>query len=92
MAILLQGGASNGKPAFSTCYSSYQLFKATLQFLAARDLMQSPFLFRCNHDIQSNPDTPVFFDGPRGLNVFFKMTQASYAMVSPKVGITQLAH
>ena len=82
-AVLLQGGGAKGKPLLSTGYSSYQLFKATLQFLATRDLMQSPLLFQCNHDIQSDPDTPLFFDGPRGLNIFFKMTQWSYAMVSP---------
>lgn len=92
MAVLLQGGGTNGKPVLSTGYSSYQLFKATLQFLAARDLVQSPLLFQCNHDIQFNPDTPLFFDGPRGLNVFFKMTQWSYAMVSPRDKVVRLAH
>lgn len=82
MAVLLQGGSANGKPVLSTGYSSYQLFKATLQFLAARDLVQSPLLFQSNYD-NHNPATPLLFDGPRGLNVLFKMTQWSFAMVSP---------
>ena len=90
MAILLQGGSAKGKALLSRGYSSYQLFKATLQFLTARDLVQSPLMFQCNHDIRSNPDTPLFFDGPRALNVFFKMTPWSYAMVSPSVIILRL--
>ena len=82
MAVLLRGGGAEGKPVLSPGYSSYQLFKATLQFMATRDLAHSPLLFQCNHSIPSNSDTPLFFDGPRGLNVLFKMTQWSYAMVS----------
>ncbi|SLM40170.1 Nrap protein [Lasallia pustulata] len=88
MAILLQGGGAKGKAVLSTGYSSYQLFKATLQFLTARDLVQSPLLFQCNHNIRSNPDTPLFFDGPRVLNVFFKMTPWSYAMLRHEARVT----
>lgn len=92
MAVLLQGGGAIGKPVLSTGYSSYQLFKATLQFLAARDLVQSPLLFQSNYDIQSKSDTPLLFDGPRGLNVLFKMTQWSYAMVNPWGMTVRLGH
>jgi U3 small nucleolar RNA-associated protein 22 len=43
IALLLQGGGPNGKPAFSSGYSSYQLFKATLQYLASKALASPSF-------------------------------------------------
>ncbi|KAF2429581.1 Nrap protein [Tothia fuscella] len=82
VALLLQSGGPNGKPAFSSGYSSYQLFKATLKYLASKDLSKIP------QTLGGDPITfprgqgvPVLFDGIRGLNLFFKMTAWSYRLL-----------
>jgi U3 small nucleolar RNA-associated protein 22 len=79
MALLLQPNAGVGGQALSSGYSSYQLFKATLQFLARNDLSKKPFMIQAlNVTIPKNEVTPVFFDGARSQNILFKMTQWSY--------------
>ncbi|PLB39385.1 rRNA-processing protein UTP22 [Aspergillus candidus] len=79
MAILLEGGGPNGKPVLLKSYSSYQLFKATVQFLAGMDLMK-PLLLHSS-DIQFPSDTPVLYDGKRGQNILYKMTSWSYGFL-----------
>jgi U3 small nucleolar RNA-associated protein 22 len=79
MALLLQPNAGVGGQALSSGYSSYQLFKATLQFLARNDLSKKPFMIQApNVTVPKNSTAPVFFDGTRGHNILFKMTQWSY--------------
>ncbi|KAF2849256.1 pre-rRNA processing protein-like protein Utp22 [Plenodomus tracheiphilus IPT5] len=79
MALLLQPNATTGAQSVSSAYSSYQLFKATLQFLGRGDLIKKPFIFRAlNITIPKNDIGPVVFDGPRGQNILFKMTPWSY--------------
>ncbi|KAF2827366.1 Nrap protein [Ophiobolus disseminans] len=79
MALLLYPNAGVGGQALSPGYSSYQLFKATLQFLARHDLSKKPFMMQApGVTIPKNETTPVFFDGPRGQNILFKMTRWSY--------------
>jgi U3 small nucleolar RNA-associated protein 22 len=79
MALLLQSNSGTGPAPLSSGYSSYQLFKAVLQFLANKDLIKSPYLFQSS-DVQSpkGEPVPILFDGPRNLNVLFKMTPWSY--------------
>lgn len=81
MALLMQGGGPKGKPILSKGYSSYQLFKATLQYLTAKDLVSNPVSI--DSDVTSNGGSgqPILFDGARGMNVLFKMTAWSYAML-----------
>jgi U3 small nucleolar RNA-associated protein 22 len=80
MALLLQPNAGIGAQALSPGYSSYQLFKATLQFLVRHDLSKKPFIFQAsNITIPKAETAPVIFDGPRGQNILFKMTQWSYS-------------
>lgn len=81
-AGLLQGGGAHGKPVLAPGYSSYQLFKATLQFLAARDMATIPFLTHSDDLKLQKSDVPVFFDGLRGTNILYKMTPWSYSIVS----------
>ncbi|KAF1920641.1 Nrap protein [Ampelomyces quisqualis] len=79
MALLLEPNIGIGGQALSTGYSSYQLFKATLQFLARHDLSKKPFMIQAaNVVVPKNETVPVFFDGARGHNILFKMTQWSY--------------
>lgn len=80
MALLLQPTPGSDTSPLSPGYSSYQLFKATLQFLARHDLSKKAFSFQARDVILPQEDnTPIFFDGPRGLNVLFKMTPWSYS-------------
>lgn len=87
-ALLLRGGGPNGKPILSLGYSSYQLFKAVLQFIANRDL-QSPVIVLGSSSL-SIPTTksPCIFDGQRGLNILFKMTPWSYQSLRHEASAT----
>ncbi|KAL4919126.1 Nrap protein [Aspergillus aurantiobrunneus] len=86
MSLLLEGGGPNGRPVLLKSYSSYQLFKATMQFLAGRDLTE-PLLFSSS-DISFPSGAPVVYDGKRGLNVLYKMTPWSYSLLRCEAGIT----
>jgi len=79
IALLLQGSGFQGKPPLSTGYSSYQMFKATLQYLSASDLIQKPAFVKSEYTGFAGHDGPLLFDGIRGLNILFKMTPWSYA-------------
>ena len=84
LAILLQGGGLNGKPVLSRGYSGLQLFKGTLQFLSARDLVIKPLVVQAsNTEVTGNDSGPTLFDGLRGINVLFKMAISSYDNVGP---------
>ncbi|OCK86202.1 Nrap protein [Lepidopterella palustris CBS 459.81] len=88
MAMLLQSKPGAGVPLLSSGFSSYQLFKATLQFLANRDLSRVPFVFEANDtNLTRTEGTPIFFDGPRGLNILFKMTPWSYKLLQQEASI-----
>ncbi len=82
MALLMQGDGSKGHRVLSPEYSSYQLFKAMLQFLATRDLTAKPMVVRSNEAGIAKSEGPVLFDGETGLNIIFTMTPWSYKLVS----------
>ncbi|MCJ1477142.1 hypothetical protein MMC13_005813 [Lambiella insularis] len=91
IALLLRGGGLKGRPLLSTGYSSYQAFAALLQFLASTDLIRLPLLIGegASYDVALfRANTPVLFDTTRGLNVLFKMTQASYRKLQHEVRLT----
>ncbi|KAE8375318.1 Nrap protein [Aspergillus bertholletiae] len=79
MALLFEGGGFNGKPILLKSYSSYQLFKATIQFLAGKNLLNPLLLFAS--DIPSPTGTPTLYDGKRGLNILYKMSPWSYSLL-----------
>ena len=81
LALLLQGGGHGGKPVLSNGYSSIQLFKATVQFLAVIDLIRYPVSIQATSIKIVNSHQPMLFDGVRGLNVLFKMTPWSYGLL-----------
>ncbi|KAE8148814.1 Nrap protein [Aspergillus avenaceus] len=86
MSLLFEGGGPNGKPILLKSYSSYQLFKAVMQFLSGRNLMTPLLLFAS--DIQSPGGAPVLYDGKRGLNILYKMTPWSYSFLRHEAAIT----
>ena len=79
-ALLLHGGGTKGGPALSARYSTLQLFKAVLQFLAGKDLTQPMILDASNLKI-ANAEYPVLYDGTRGVNVLLKMRPWSYQLL-----------
>ena len=81
MTLLLSGGGPNGQSVLLAGYDSYQLFKAILQFLSSRDLMQSPLLQNGDGMTVKRLDVPQLIDGSKGMNILFKMTPWSYKMV-----------
>ncbi|KAK8236122.1 Nrap protein [Phyllosticta capitalensis] len=82
MALLMEGGGPAGRPLFAAGYSSYQLFKGMLQFLASRDLTEQPQLYEAQGiSIPKEDAVPTFFDGPRSLNVLYKMTPWAYRLL-----------
>lgn len=89
VALLLQPNQTTGAQPLSPGYSSYQMFKATLQFLARHDLSKKPVVLQAhNITIPKGDTTPVFFDGPRGQNIMFKMSQWSYAALRQEAKAT----
>lgn len=87
MALFLRGGGFSNKPLLLRGYSSYQMFKATLQYIAAKDLLATPVIVQSDDNQIANPEhtvipsgpNPVMFDSERGLNILFKMSLWSYA-------------
>ncbi|KAG8630462.1 hypothetical protein KVT40_002081 [Elsinoe batatas] len=65
--------------SLSARYSTYQLFKATLQYIATKDALKSVVILgQTELRPESVTDTPLFFDGPRAHNLLFKMSVWSY--------------
>jgi U3 small nucleolar RNA-associated protein 22 len=80
IALLLQPNTKTGASVLSTGYSSYQLFKGTLQFLARHDLCKNPYVLDAQDVAPPKVDlAPMFFDGARNLNMLYKMSPWSYA-------------
>ncbi|KAL9098387.1 MAG: hypothetical protein Q9163_005946 [Psora crenata] len=77
-ALLMQVREGNRPPIISNRYSSYQIFKATLQYLSTTDLFQTPFLADSSHFNFGKSGVPTLFDSARGLNVLFKVRPWSY--------------
>ena len=89
IALLLQGGGPKDTPVFSSGYSSYQLFKATLQYLSSKDLTKVPaFIGGERVDLPKSNGMPVFFDISRSLNVLFKMTPWSYKLLQHEARVS----
>jgi U3 small nucleolar RNA-associated protein 22 len=88
IALLLEAGGPNGRPFLSASYSSYQLFKATIQFLATKDLTRQLSLFQEMQPAIHVAQSPVLWDGKRALNLFYKMSPWSYALLRHESRIT----
>jgi U3 small nucleolar RNA-associated protein 22 len=80
-ALLLKGGGPKGHGLLSPGYSSYQMFKAVVKFLSTVDLANKPIVYEASDFLPAKSDVPTFFDGPRGHNIFFKMTPWSYRLL-----------
>ncbi|KAI1463557.1 Nrap protein [Daldinia caldariorum] len=84
MALLLQGGGRKGEPVLSPSLHSTQLFKATLQYIASANLQKKALVIgKDSHGPESiRQSMPVLYDTARGINVLYKMTPWSIAMLT----------
>ena len=67
LSYLLRGGGPNGRNVLESGFSSFQLFRGTLNSLAMKDRIKG--------------ENVECFDVESGVNVFYKMTPASYKLV-----------
>jgi U3 small nucleolar RNA-associated protein 22 len=88
-ALLLHTGGHNVQPLLSSRYTTVQLFKVVLQFLAMKDLT-SPMVVRSTVQLPQT-NTPVLYDGVTGVNLFFKMTSWSYQALRDEAAATLAA-
>ncbi|KUJ10623.1 pre-rRNA processing protein-like protein Utp22 [Mollisia scopiformis] len=80
-ALLMKGGGPKGHSVLSPSYSSYQMFKALLQYLSINDLASKPVCFEIENMLTAKSNLPMAYDGSRGQNLLFKMTAWSYALL-----------
>ena len=79
VALLLGQGGQSSRLVLSTTYDAQQLFRATLHFLAFRDLARQPFVIpEVNLDPFDCKGVPMFFDSSRNVNILYKMSPWSY--------------
>ncbi|ODV67462.1 Nrap protein [Hyphopichia burtonii NRRL Y-1933] len=88
MAALLNGGGVNGNKILLHGFSSYQLFKGTIKYLATMDLSSGYVSFSSliGENITSKYksdgfNVPTLFDKNVKLNILWKMTQSSYTIL-----------
>jgi U3 small nucleolar RNA-associated protein 22 len=88
MAALLEGGGVNGgNRVLMNGYSSYQMFKATLAFLASQDISLKALTFSLEPGKTTKLESAKFsapailFDRDAKLNVFWKLSCWSYKML-----------
>lgn len=83
MALLLQGGGPGGKPLLSEGYSSYQLFKATLQVLAMKNSSKQALVIgEAGGDVRATvAGAPMVWDALRGHNLLYKVTPWAYTQL-----------
>ena len=85
MSALLNGGGLNGNKILLHGFSSYQLFKGTIKYLATMDLNGGYLSFSSliGENIASKYksdgfNVPTIFDKNTKLNILWKMTKSSY--------------
>lgn len=90
LALFLQGGSPGGKHILSEGYSSYQLFKATIQLLAMRDFCKQPLVVSVEGEALkfSSSKTPIIWDAKRQHNLLYEMAPWSYNVLRQEARTT----
>ncbi|ODV86774.1 hypothetical protein CANARDRAFT_6343 [[Candida] arabinofermentans NRRL YB-2248] len=88
MTALLGGGGENGNKILLHGFSSYQLFKGTIKYLATQDLCNEGYLSfssvvgEVNSVYKKNGfNVPTLFDKNTKINILWKMTNSSYSVL-----------
>ncbi|KAF2858533.1 Nrap protein, partial [Piedraia hortae CBS 480.64] len=88
IALLLTGGGPGDRLILSPSHSSYQIFKAVLQILAKKDASKQ-VIFASGGVVPPKVDgLPVIWDGARGHNVLYKMTEWSFVQLQQEARTT----
>lgn len=90
-ALLLKSGGRKGVAALSASFSSTQIFKAVVQYLAAVDLCRKPPVLGSSSDgldVLKDPG-PVILDAARQLNLAYKMSACSASALQQYARWTQ---
>lgn len=88
MAALLDGGGENGSRVLLHGFSSYQLFKATIRYIATQEICHDGYLsfgsvigeHKSNYR-KGGFDVPTIFDRNTKINILWKMTPSSYKLL-----------
>lgn len=95
MSALLNGGGLNGNKILLHGFSSYQLFKGTIKYLATMDLNSGYLSFSSligeSTTSKYNSDgfnVPTIFDKNVKLNILWKMTKSSYQILQKQASET----
>ncbi|KAH3684028.1 hypothetical protein WICPIJ_005000 [Wickerhamomyces pijperi] len=87
MAALLNGGGLQGNKILLHGFSSYQLFKGVVKYLASEDLAQEGFVqfysgsTEATRYIKGGFNTPTLFDKSTKINILHKMSNNSYKLL-----------
>jgi U3 small nucleolar RNA-associated protein 22 len=87
-ALLLNGGGPKGSSILSPGYSSYQMFKAIIQYLATTDLTNKPLVYEATDFTIQKSNLPLVYDGSRGQSLLYKMTPWSYALLREEAKVS----
>ncbi|KAI1006142.1 U3 small nucleolar RNA-associated protein 22 [Podosphaera aphanis] len=87
-ALLLKGGGPKDQPVLLSGYSSYQMFKAVLQFIASKELASRAFIYQAADIVIQSSNAPIFYDGPRDHNILYKMSPWSYDILRNEAKVT----
>ncbi len=98
MTLLLKGGGLDGNKILLSGFSSYQLFKGTIKYLATMDIADEGYLsfHSTTHDtiathvkyISDGFQVPAIFDKATKLNILWKMSINSYQLLKHEAQIT----
>lgn len=98
MAILLDGGPT-GSRVLANGYSSYQLFRGTINFLGTHDLSsnhgslsfdgsRTTRLSAVSNEFVNNEGFPLVYDRISKLNILYKMSRWAYSLLKHEAAIT----
>ncbi|KAK9460069.1 Nrap protein [Lipomyces oligophaga] len=91
MAVLLQGGGNQGARVLARGFSNYQLFKATLNYIASTDLTATPVSLNSDGlDFDKNDfnGTPILIFNDSNYNMLYRMSPSSYDKLRHEAALT----
>ncbi|KAK9449260.1 Nrap protein [Limtongia smithiae] len=91
MACLLHTGSSGhqGSKILSRGFSNYQLFKATLNYLANTDLVANPvYMAKEAPQVPTMNELPVLINNDINLNALWRMSPSSYEKLRHEAALT----
>ncbi|KAK7207462.1 Nrap protein [Myxozyma melibiosi] len=91
MAALLVGGGARGSKVLANGFSNYQLFKATLGYVASTDIAETPVAVGVegiDFDKSVFDGRPVLVQNDVNLNVLYRMSPSDYSKFRHEAALT----